>query len=167
MVSRTRFRNALALLVFAGLSLVSAAQAQAGRIATPYVPKHLYSETASPTADIAAALKQARHEQKRVLLDCGGDWCGDCQVLDIYFHQQPNLRLLEDHFVLVHVWIGHQDHNLDIAAKYGAQPEHGVPTLAVLGPSGNVLYTQDPHEFSSMRYMESSSVTDFLNRWKN
>jgi thiol:disulfide interchange protein len=178
MLPRGFLRNRLGFLMasvscsvaLALVSLAPAAQAQvapADRPAHPYTPKHLYSETADPAADIAAALKQARHEHKRVILDFGGDWCGDCQVLDIYFHQEPNLELLEQHFVIAHVWIGHMDRNLDIAAKYGVPIHTGVPALAVLSPSGKVLYAQATGEFRDMRHMDSSSVTAFLNRWKN
>ena len=128
--------------------------------------KHIYSETADPQADIAAGLAQAKREHKRVIVDFGGDWCGDCQVLDIYFHQPPNLQLLDNNFVLVHVWIGHMDQNLDLAAKYGVPIHNGVPALAVLSPDGNVLYAQSTGEFRDMRHMESDSVTQFLEKWK-
>jgi thiol:disulfide interchange protein len=133
---------------------------------TPFVPKHLYSDKANPKADIAAALAKAKHEHKRVLLDFGGDWCGDCQVLDIYFHQPPNAQLLEKNFVLVHVWIGQMDKNLDIAAKYGVPIKRGVPALAVLSPDGKVIYSQGTGQFSNMSHMESKSVTQFLKKWK-
>ena len=59
------------------------------------------------------------------MLDFGGDWCGDCQVLDIYFHQPPNDALLANNFVLVHVWIGHMDANLDVAERYGVPINEG------------------------------------------
>jgi thiol:disulfide interchange protein len=128
--------------------------------------KHIYSDTASPKTDIAAALARAKREHKRVILDFGGDWCGDCQVLDIYFHQAPNAELLEKHFVLVHISIGHEDKNIDVAAKYGVPISKGVPALAVLAPDGKVLYAQATGEFEDMRHMESASVTEFLNKWK-
>jgi thiol:disulfide interchange protein len=129
--------------------------------------RHIYSETADPKADIAAALAVARRDHKRVLVDFGGDWCGDCQVLDIYFHQPPNADLLAQNFVLVHVWIGHMDANLDIPAKYGVPIAKGVPALAVLSPSGQTLYAQRTGEFENMRNMDSASVTEFLNKWKS
>jgi thiol:disulfide interchange protein len=130
-------------------------------------PMRIYSETASPAADIAAGLAQAKREHKRVLLDFGGDWCGDCQVLDLYFHQAPNADLLQKNFVLVHVWIGHMDANLDVAARYGVPIAKGVPALAVLGPDGKVLYAQATGQFSDMRHMEPASVTEFLDKWKS
>jgi thiol:disulfide interchange protein len=129
--------------------------------------RHIYSETADPKADIAAGLKQARNEQKRVILDFGGDWCGDCQVLDIYFHQAPNAALLEKNFVLVHVWIGQMDKNLDIAAKYGVPISKGVPALAVLDPDGKVVYAQATGQFNDMRNMQPDAVTEFLTTWKS
>jgi thiol:disulfide interchange protein len=132
-----------------------------------YSSKHIYSETADPKADIAKALAEAKREHKRVILDFGGDWCPDCQVLDIYFHQSPNAELLEKDFVLVHVWIGHEDAHLDVAAKYGVPVTKGVPALAVLGAEGKVLYAQSTGQFRDMRHMESDSVTEFLRRWKS
>jgi thiol:disulfide interchange protein len=134
--------------------------------AVPFVPKHIYSETANPTADISAALAQAKRGHKRVLLDFGGDWCGDCQVLDIYFNQPPNAQLLKKNFVLVHIWIGHMDANIAVTQKYGVPINKGVPALAVLGSDGKVVYAQEG-EFEDMRHMDPSSVTEFLTKWKS
>ena len=130
----------------------------------PATKKNLYPPVDQAAGEIAAAEKQAARQHKRVLLDFGGDWCGDCQVLDIYFHQQPNADLLNRNFVKVNVNIGHEDANIELAHKYGV-PVKGVPALAVLAPDGKVLYAQD-QEFSDMRYMEPSSVTEFLTKWK-
>jgi len=96
--------------VFAMLLALGAATANsAGR--------EIYPDPAHAKADIAAALKAAAATHKRVLLDFGGEWCGDCQVLDIYFHNSENLPILESNFVLVHVNIGQYDANLDIAGN--------------------------------------------------
>jgi thiol:disulfide interchange protein len=134
--------------------------------APPAVKKHLYSQDANPRADIASALAQARREHKRIILDFGGDWCGDCQVLDIYFHQSPNTELVDKNFLVVHIDIGHMDRNVDVAEKYGIPLKKGVPALAVIDAAGKVLYSQKTGEFEDMRYMHAASVTDFLNRWK-
>jgi thiol:disulfide interchange protein len=130
----------------------------------PIPHAHIYPDVDVAKSDIQAALMEAHREHKRVILDFGGDWCGDCQVLNIYFHQSPNKELLEKNFVLVDVNIGKMDQNLDVAHKYGV-PVNGVPALAVVNPSGKVIYAQNK-EFSSMRHMEPQAVTDFLNKWK-
>jgi thioredoxin 1 len=150
-----RARTAIVSAIFVLAALTASAQTRT-----------IYSDTADAHHDIAQALVAAQHEHKRVILDFGGNWCGDCQVLDIYLHQQPNLDLLDNNFVLVHVNIGRYDRNTDIAEKYQVPLKKGVPGLAVLDARGNVLYSQKNGEFEAMRKMDPASVTGFLNQWK-
>ena len=124
----------------------------------------LYPAITDAQKDLEAGLAKAKAEHKRVILDFGGDWCGDCQVLDIYFRQQPNADLLAKYYVKVNINIGHEDANLEIAHKYGV-PVQGVPALAVLDSHGRVLFSQNK-EFSDMRYDKPQTVTDFLSKWK-
>ena len=173
MPSRTRL-IAIALSAFALLTGASlawhafSAHEQAAATEAAEEPGHavIYPDGAEAKRDIAAALAQATREKKRVLLDFGGNWCGDCQVLEIYFHDAANRNLLASNYVLVPVNIGQYDKNLDIAARYGVPVEKGVPALAVLDAAGKVVYSQRNHEFSAMRTIDSASVTAFLLHWK-
>ena len=136
-------------------------------ISAPAQTRIIYSATADPHADIANAIKAATAQHKHIILDFGGNWCGDCQVLDIYFHRQPNLSLLEKNYVVVHVDIGHMDKNTDVAAKYDVPIKHGVPAMAVLDSHGRLLYSQKNKEGEAMARTDNpASVTEFLNRWK-
>jgi thioredoxin 1 len=128
--------------------------------------RDIYPEPDQARADIAAALKDAAATHRRVLLDFGGNWCGDCQVLDLYFHNDSNRNLLEKNFVLVDINIGRMDTNLDLAREYGVPIDKGVPALAVLSPEGKLLFSQRNGEFEAMRRMESSAVTSFLVQWR-
>ena len=145
----------LATLLSTGGVVTAAAQA-----------KHIYPAIEAAPADIKAALAEARRTHRRVLVDFGGDWCGDCQVLDIYFHKSPNDELLAKNFVKVNVNIGHIDANLDLGEKYGVVLKKGVPALAVLDEHGNVIFAQKTGEFENMRNMQPSDLTAFLNKWK-
>lgn len=136
------------------------------QMALPPVKAHLYDDNANPRAEIAAALKQARAEHKRVLLDFGGDWCGDCQVLDVYFHQPEIQSILQKHYVVVHVSVGHIDKNLEVPEGYGINIHKGVPALAILSAQGKVLDANRTGEFENMRTMNSSAVKDFLQKWQ-
>jgi thiol:disulfide interchange protein len=149
--------------------MTAVAMPQIGRaqMRVPFVKKNLYSATANPRADILAAIKQAKAEKKRIILDFGGNWCGDCQVLDIYLHQSPNVELLQEHFVLVHINIGRMDRNVDVAAKYKVPIQKGVPALAVLDSSGRLLYSQQNKEFENMSRITPEDVTAFLKRWQS
>jgi thiol:disulfide interchange protein len=128
-----------------------------------HVNKALYSETVDPAREIIAAESVARQKHKRILLDFGGNWCSDCQVLDYYYNQPPNGELLAKYYVLVHVDIGHMDRNLNIAAKYHVPIYKGVPAIAVLDSSGNLLYAEREKEFE---HTSPQAITAFLNRWK-
>ena len=155
-------------VVTAGAVLAIGAMMAAAPMATaqsaPIPRAHIYPDVQTAHSDIQAALAKARKEHKRVILDFGGDWCPDCQVLNYYFHQSPNKELVEKHYVLVDVNIGRMDQNLDVAHKYGV-PLKGVPALAVLRPDGTVVYAQNK-EFSDMRNLQSSDLTTFLEAWK-
>src|SRR5579863_7305415 len=128
--------------------------------------REIYPVPEQAKSDLAAALKTAAASHKHVLLDFGGNWCGDCQVLDLYFHDAKNLPILEQNFVLVHINIGHMDENEDIARLYDVPLGRGVPALAVLNERGKLLFSQKKGEFEAMRRMESSSVTEFLVQWR-
>jgi thioredoxin 1 len=128
--------------------------------------RQVYPAPDQAAADLAAALKLAVAQHRRVLLDFGGDWCTYCLVLDSYFHDSSNKPILDANFVLVHVNIGHMDQNLGIAERYEVPLNKGVPALAVLNMHGKLLYTQRTGEFEAMRHMESSAVTQFLTQWK-
>jgi thioredoxin 1 len=128
--------------------------------------KDIYPAPEQAKADLSAGLKTAAASHRRVILDFGGNWCGDCQVLDIYFHDPTNKPILDANYVLVHVNIGRQDENLAIAGRYQISPKLGVPALAVLDEHGKLVYSQTTSQFKSMRKMESSAVTEFLIHWK-
>jgi thiol:disulfide interchange protein len=151
-------KNLKLLVLAASLALSAAIASSAGR--------DIYPDPAQAKADLAAALKTAAATHKRILLDFGGNWCGDCKVLDLYFHEPKNQTILESNFILVDVNVGRMDVNTDIAEKYQVPLSKGVPALAVLSDTGKLLYSQKGGEFESMRHMESSAVTNFLVQWK-
>jgi thiol:disulfide interchange protein len=152
-------RAVLSLLLGLSIGLSPAAVAQSEF----HVNRDLYSETADPVADIAAAVKAARPAHKRILLEFGGNWCADCQLLDYYYRQSPNAELLAKHYVVVRVDIGHMDHNMSIASRYHVPVAKGVPALAVLDSNGKLLYSERDKEFE---HTSPEAITAFLNHWK-
>jgi thioredoxin 1 len=152
---RRRFSVAL-------LAILLAAAVVPGRAAE----REIYPTPEQAKVDLAVGLKAAAASHKHVILDFGGNWCGDCQVLDIYFHDPANKPILDANYVLIHVNIGHMDQNQNIAERYQVPLAKGVPALAVLDERGKLLYSQRTGEFESMRHMESSAVTNFLLQWK-
>lgn len=126
----------------------------------------IFNPHADAAADIHQAIAEAAREHKHVLLDFGGNWCGDCQILDYYFHQQPNASLIAQGYILVDVDVGQMDRNMNIAAQYDMPLKHGVPALAVLDAQGHVLFSQTGGQFSDMGRVDPTLVTQFLEQWK-
>ena len=155
----TRFKAAISILFAFLIEASPVAVAQS----VFHVNRDLYSETADPAADIAAAVKAARPAHKRILLEFGGNWCADCQLLDFYYHESPNAELLAKHYVVVRVDIGHMDRNMDIASRYRVPVAKGVPALAILDANGKLLYSERDKEFE---HTSPEAITAFLNRWK-
>jgi thiol:disulfide interchange protein len=149
-------------MVLGGVTQMAPVAAQDASVGIPKA--QIYPPIESAAADIKAAVAEAHRTHKRVILDFGGDWCPDCQVLNIYFRQSPNAELLAKYFIRVNVNVGRLDANQDIAARYGV-PLKGVPALAVLDGQGKALYAQNK-EFSDMRHLDASALTTFLNQWK-
>jgi thioredoxin 1 len=143
-------------------ALLAIASTLSSRAAQP----DIYPDPGRAKADLATALQTAAATHRRVILDFGGNWCPDCHVLDLYFHDAVNKPILEANYLLVHVNIGRRDQNLDIAERYQIPLAKGVPALAVLDTDGKLIYSQKTGEFEAMRGMQSTAVTGFLDQWK-
>jgi hypothetical protein len=127
----------------------------------------LYKKDADARAEIKEAVANAAKDHQRVILVFGGNWCYDCHVLDQAFHQDDAAPILEKNFQVVHVDIGDDGKkNNDLAAEYKTPLNKGVPVLAVLGPDGKVLYSQQNGEWESARSLDPDDVIAFLNKWK-
>jgi thiol:disulfide interchange protein len=137
-------------------------------LAPAFAAGPVYPETSRAEADVTAALKEAGRSGKRVLVDFGGNWCGDCKVLDLNLKKAENARILDASYVLVHVNVGEKgiDSNFALAERYGIPLKKGVPALAVLDADGKVVHSQKNGEFESMRKMDPKAVEDFLRKWQ-
>ena len=125
---------------------------------------NLYPANANAAREIREAVLTAGRQHKRILLVFGANWCLDCHILDRAFHQPRIEPLLRENFLVVHVDVGRYDKNLDLAKKYRANLEKGVPSVAVLNPAGTLLYSSS--EFEKAHLLTEEDVIDFLNTWK-
>ena len=124
-----------------------------------------YNETANASAHGDAPQATAKLSGKRVLLDLGGNWCGDCRflagVLDI-----PEVKsFVASNFEVVLVDVGHFDKNLDIPARFGAPKPKGVPTVLILNADGTLVDSDQREELADARSMTPQALVDWLARW--
>jgi len=79
-----------------------------------------YDETAEPHRDVQQALLRARQNGKRVMIQFGGNWCGDCRILTSVLSLPDVAPQMTAAFEVVHVDVGRINKNLDIPESYGA-----------------------------------------------
>jgi thioredoxin 1 len=127
----------------------------------------LYPPPAEARAEIAAALRAAAKDHKRVILIFGGNWCYDCHVLNTAFHSPRIEPLVNANYHVVHVNIGDGDKNLDLADKYGVPLRQAVrvPSLAVLDSHDKVIYSQKSGEFDDSSRLSPADIIRFLKKW--
>ncbi|MFN0207619.1 MAG: thioredoxin family protein [Planctomycetota bacterium] len=108
-------------------------------------PPNIYDEKADATQQIAGALKKAKEENRRVLIQWGANWCGWCHLLHDVFKKDKNVaRELLYEYSVVLVDIGKLDKNMELAEKYNADlKKSGVPYLTILDASGKVLANEE------------------------
>jgi ketosteroid isomerase-like protein len=137
------------------------------RLPEPKIPNtHLYPETDEAHKDLDAALAAAQVDHKRVLVIFGANWCYDCHVLDTAMHSEPLASIVGDNYHVVHINIGEGESNSDLANRFQVPLDKGVPSLAVIDGSGQLITSQKQGEFESAEKIGIEDVRAFLNHWK-
>lgn len=128
---------------------------------------NLYPPPGDARVEIAAALRAAAKDRKRVILVFGANWCYDCHVLNEAFHSPRIEPLVDNNYHVVHINIGDGDKNLDLADEYGVPLRRAVriPSLAVLDSNGKVIYSQTNGEFDDSSRLSPADITGFLKKW--
>ena len=147
--------------------LVASKRTDATRLEQPAsTDKVIYTPGLDAHEEIKQALANAAKQHKNVLIVFGANWCYDCHVLDLAFHRADLASVLNRNYELVHVDVGEGDKNQDIMQQYHVPMKKGIPALAVLDPSGKLLYSQQGGEFEKARSLAPEDLLAFLNKWK-
>lgn len=127
----------------------------------------IYDSEADAQAQIEAALARAKKDNKRVLVQFGGNWCGWCYKLhEVFENNREIATLLRNDYEVVLIDIGSMDKNMDVADRYGAAlGQHGVPFLTVLGADGRVLRNQNTGDLEVGPAHDVEKVKAFLQQW--
>jgi thiol:disulfide interchange protein len=125
----------------------------------------IYDPRANPNAAIAQALKQAKADHKRVLLDFGADWCPDCQVLAQRFDDPTVKPFLDAHYHVVRIDVGRWDNNLDVANRYGNPIEKGIPAVVILDADANTITSTAGGELANARTATANDILTFIQQW--
>jgi len=131
-----------------------------------------YDETAdadaiATSAKVAAANTKAKAAGKLLLIDLGGNWCGDCRILAATMDLPEFKTFVHRHYETVEVDVGRLDKNLQVPAKYGITDRlEGVPSLLIVDPrTGKLINAGRTANLSDARHMTPQALADYLAQW--
>jgi thiol-disulfide isomerase/thioredoxin len=160
---RTAF--AAAILSLSAPSLADVSAPRVGDIQLTQPLPLPYDEKADANQAVSQALERARQSGKRVLVDLGGNWCGDCRVFAGILTVPKVHDFVAGHFEVVIVDVGRFTRNLDIPARFGVEKLYAAPTILIVSPTGTLLNGDDIVALQDARSMTPQAVVDWLAHW--
>jgi thiol-disulfide isomerase/thioredoxin len=133
------------------------------------VPAHLqkkFDPKRDAAKDITDTVVLAKKENKRILLDVGGEWCGWCKKLDKFFEENLEAKaILAKSYLVVKINMSPENENKELLSKF---PKiKGYPHLFVLDKDGKLLHSQDTGELETDPNHDPAKVIPFLQKWAN
>lgn len=125
----------------------------------------VYDPKRDPEADLKLAIKAAEAENKRILLDVGGDWCVWCHILDDYLgRNRPVGDAFKRSFVILKIHWSPNQRNEAFLGKY-PEPE-GYPHFYVLDSAGGLLGSQSTSELERGDSYNRAKMLAFAAKWR-
>jgi thiol:disulfide interchange protein len=144
--------------LFALLLALCATFASAQDLPTKFDPKR------DAAADLATALSIAKAQNKRVLVDVGGEWCSWCHILDRYIASHDDVRTLRDkHYVWLKVNWSPDNKNEALLSRW--PKVKGYPHLFVLDASGKLLHSQNTGELEAGKDYDPAKMLAFFRQF--
>ena len=162
---RLRTLSLLALLAAPAFALADVPAPQIGEPALKQPLPLPYDVNANAPADVDAALARATATGKRVIVDLGGNWCGDCRVFAAIMDVPAVKKFIDAHYEVVQVNVGRYDTNLEIPARFGLDKPKAAPTTLIVSPDGKLLNGDDLVALKDARSMTPQAVLDWLAHW--
>ena len=126
----------------------------------------LYNPKANAAKDVAEAVLKAKRENKRVLLQVGGNWCVLCYRLHAFIKTDSVLKKLVDaNYILYHLNYSSENRNLAYLKTIGSPQRFGFPVLVVLDADGSRLQTQPGGTLQKGNGYSFEKVQAFLTQW--
>lgn len=161
-MKRTRILRVLSAMLLTLAVTAGVAWAAGG---SSKLPPAGYDESRDPAADLKAAVAQAQRENKRILLEVGGEWCVYCRILNKVIHDDARLtQRLRDGFVVVKVNFSEKVKNEVFLSRYPEIPSY--PHLFLLESDGALLLSQTPDDFMKDDKYVPDLILAFLEKWE-
>ena len=126
---------------------------------------NIYDPARNPADDLQQAIVLAQKENKRILLELGGDWCIWCKHMDDFYSSHFGiLKYRADHYVLVKVNVSEDNSNDGFLSQFPSAA--GYPHIYILDSDGTFLHSQDTADLEdgAASYVPEVFMA-FLQKW--
>lgn len=152
------------LSVFGQTKNVKKTNSPKTQVKTKILEREKLDPLRNPAEDLQAAIETAKKENKRIILDIGGEWCIWCRWLDEYFIKNSELtKFRDENFIWLKVNMSSENENSEFLSAY-PQPA-GYPHLYVLETDGKLLHSQGTAELEEKKSYNMQKLLDFLKTW--
>lgn len=154
------------LLVETDSTAILEAKKKAAKEEIAKLPKP-YNDKEDAEAKIAEVVKQAKAENKNVMIQAGGNWCIWCLRFNNYVQTTPELKEIVDrNYVYYHLNYSPENKNEKVFAKYGNPGEKfGYPVFIVLDGNGKQIHTQDSAVLEDGKGYSLEKTKEFFTKW--
>lgn len=124
-----------------------------------------YDPARNPADDLTQAIVIAQKENKRIMLELGGDWCIWCKYMDDFYETHADvLQARVENYVLVKINVSEENENLEFLSQF---PEAaGYPHIYILESDGTFLHSQNTAELEDGTDSYAPEVfMAFLQQW--
>jgi len=126
----------------------------------------IYNPQADASADLKAAVKKAKAENKHVLLQIGGNWCSWC----VKFHNLTTTdaqldSTLKANYVALKINHSKEVPNLAVLEQLEYPQRFGFPVFVVLDGNGKRLHTQNSAYLEEGAGYSKKKIMEFLGQW--
>ncbi|MBF8455819.1 thioredoxin family protein [Kaistella sp. G5-32] len=138
-----------------------AAAAEIAKLPKPYNDKE------NAEAKIAELVKQAKKENKNVMIQAGGNWCIWCLRFNNYVQTTPELKeVVDQNYVYYHLNYSPENKNVKVFAKYdNPGAKFGYPVFLVLDQNGKLIHTQDSSVLEDGKGYSLEKTKAFFKEW--
>jgi len=129
-------------------------------------PVKIYNPLADAREDINKAIVKAKAENKHVIIQVGGNWCGWCIKFHAFINEDPEIsKIIADNYIFTLLNYSTENKNKEILTEYRNPGRLGFPVFLILDGNGQLIHTQDSGLLEEGSGYNKVKVTTFLNQW--
>ena len=138
-----------------------ALEQEKSKLIKPYHPEESAEEK------INALIEKAKKENKRIMIQAGGNWCIWCLRFNQFVQDTPELKgIVDENYLYYHLNWSPENKNEEVFARYrNPGEEYGYPVFIVLDKNGKMIHVQESSGLEEGKSYSVDRVKEFFLKW--